>query len=48
MISNTVGTPIDRIKIGMPVSIFFEPAEEDIFPLKIRSDTGDMTDKSSD
>jgi hypothetical protein len=31
MISNIVGTPVDRVKIGMPVTVFFEPAGEDIF-----------------
>jgi len=30
MISNIVGTPIDRVQIGMPVSVFFEPAGEEI------------------
>lgn len=37
MISNVVGTPLDRIKIGMPVSIFFEPAGEEIFLPKFRA-----------
>ena len=36
MISNVVGTPFDRIKIGMPVKLFFEPAGEEIFLPKFR------------
>jgi uncharacterized protein len=37
MISNVVGTPIDRIKIGMPVKVFFEPAGEEIFLPKFQA-----------
>ena len=36
MISNVVVTPFDRIKIGMPVKVFFEPAGEDISLPKFR------------
>ena len=36
MISNVIGTPFDRVKIGMPVSVFFEPAGEEIFLPKVR------------
>ena len=36
MISNIVETPFDRIKIGMPVTVFFEPAGEEIFLPKFR------------
>ena len=37
MISNVVGTPIDRVQIGMPVSVFFEPEGEEIFLPKFRA-----------
>lgn len=37
MISNVVGTPFDRIKIGMPVTVFFEQTGEDIFLPKFRA-----------
>ena len=37
MISNIVGTPLDRIKIGMPVNVFFEKAGEEIFLPKFRA-----------
>ena len=37
MVSNVVGVPHDRIKIGMPVTVFFEPAGEGIFLPKFRA-----------
>jgi len=37
MISNIVGTPFDRIKIGMPVKVFLEPAGEEISLPKFRA-----------
>jgi uncharacterized OB-fold protein len=30
MIGNVAGVPVDRVKIGMPVSVFFEPAAGEI------------------
>jgi uncharacterized OB-fold protein len=31
MISNVVDTPFDRIKIGMPVTVFFTSGRRDLF-----------------
>lgn len=36
MISKVVGTSLDHIKIGMPVTVFFEQAGEEIFLPKFR------------
>ena len=37
MISNVVGIPVDLIKIGMPVTVFFEPAGKEISLPKFRA-----------